>query len=249
MTDNNILTAPPEAPGPEQKPVREQVKDAVDARDAETLVALLDPLARSAALRQLLLLGADDRDILLTLIPVELAYVVDADDRPVGVVYQRGLLTSKRSGKLAEIMVPPVTAGVATTLDDLQDLFDANNFLGLPVVETDGRLVGVVSRSAVHDAALVRSESESMKRQGVVGDELRSIPTWLRSRRRLDWLSANIVLNIIRGNPGSSHRDRSLSADGIRHVGVLGQSGCRCDHAGIVARLGATQGCHAGVAK
>nr|MDA3856749.1 magnesium transporter [Roseovarius sp.] len=73
MTDNNILTAPPEAPGPEQKPVREQVKDAVDARDAETLVALLDPLARSAALRHLLLLVAEDRDILLTLIPVELA--------------------------------------------------------------------------------------------------------------------------------------------------------------------------------
>lgn len=352
MTDNNILTAPPEAPGPEKKLVREQVKDAVDARDAETLVALLDPLARSAALRQLLLLVAEDRDILLTLIPVELAgalieeapvqaatdlverlstdraadvldklnsnlqadiignlgaetanailarlhpddaadvrrlaeyddgtagglmaaeafkfpetatvgavlrgmvsddddferyrgqhpYVVDADDRPVGVVSLRGLLTSKRSGKLAEIMVPPVTAGVATTLDDLQDLFDANNFLGLPVVETDGRLVGVVSRSAVHDAALVRSESESMKRQGVVGDELRSMPTWLRSRRRLAWLSANIVLNIIAASVISAYEETlaAVIAIAVFLPMVSDMSGCSGNQAvGVTMR-------------
>ena len=49
-------------------------------------------------------------------------------------------------------------------------------FLGLPVVEEDGRLVGVVSRSAVDGALLDRSESESLRRQGVVGDELRSMP-------------------------------------------------------------------------
>ncbi len=352
MTDNNTLTAPPEASGPEQKPVREQVKDAVDARDAEALVALLDPLARSAALRQLLLLVAEDRDTLLALIPVELAgalieeapvqaatdlverlstdraaevldelnsdlqadiignlgaetanailarlhpddaadvrrlaeyddgtagglmaaeafkfpdtatvgavlrgmvsddddferyrgqhpYVVDADDRPVGVVSLRGLLTSKRSGKLAEIMVPPVTVKVATTLDDLQDLFDANNFLGLPVVETDGRLVGVVSRSAVHDAALVRSESESMKRQGVVGDELRSMPTWLRSRRRLAWLSANIVLNIIAASVISAYEETlaAVIAIAVFLPMVSDMSGCSGNQAvGVTMR-------------
>jgi len=134
-------------------------------------------------------------------------YVVDTEGRPIGVVSLRGLLTSKRSRKLSEIMTPPVTVGVATTLDALQDMFDANNFLGLPVVEADGRLVGVVSRSAVHDAALVRSESESLKRQGVVGDELRSMPTWLRSRRRLAWLSANIVLNIIAASVISAYEE------------------------------------------
>jgi magnesium transporter len=123
-------------------------------------------------------------------------YVVDEDGRPVGVVSLRGLHTAKRSVKLTEIMVAPMTVTVSTTLDQLQDIFDEHDFLGLPVVETDGRLVGFVGRSAVHDAALERAESDSLKRQQV-GDELRSMPLWLRSRRRLAWLSANIVLNII----------------------------------------------------
>ena len=62
MTDEKTMIDPPNTPEPEPKPLREQVKDAVDARDAETLVALLDPLLPSAALRQLLLLAADDRE-------------------------------------------------------------------------------------------------------------------------------------------------------------------------------------------
>ena len=320
MSDDDTLKVPPEAPEPDVKPVRDQIRDAIDARDAETLVALLDPLARSAALRQLLLQEPRYRDDFLMLIPGQLAaalieeapllaaveligrmtiaraadvltllnsdlqadiigglkdedahailaqmhpddaadvrrlteyddntagglmaaeafkfpatatvgavlrgmisddddferyrgqhpYVVDAEGRPIGVVSLRGLLTSKRSRKLSDIMTPPVTVGVATTLDELQDMFDSNNFFGLPVVEADGRLVGVVSRSAVHDAALNRSASESLKRQGVVGDELRSMPTWLRSRRRLAWLSANIVLNIIAASVISAYED------------------------------------------
>ncbi len=326
MIDRETLSAPPEIPEPESdpKPLRQQVKDAVDARDGTTLAALLEALPPSAALRQLLLLVAKDRDVVLALIPAELAanliveapvqaatdlfermatdraaevlgqlnsdlqadiignlgvedanailarlhpddaadvrrlvvyedgtagglmaaeaftfpatatvgavlreivsedadferyrgqhpYVVDAEGRPVGVVSLRNLLTTKRSERLAAIMVPPVTVGVDTTLDTLQDLFDQHNYFGIPVVESDGRLVGVVSRQAVHAAALVRSEREGLKRQGVVGDELRSMPTWLRSRRRLAWLSANIVLNIVAASVISAY-DETLAA-------------------------------------
>ncbi len=354
MIDGDTLSTSPENPEPEHepKPLREQVKDAVDARDAETLVSLLDPLAPSAALRQLLLLDAEDRDILLALIPAELAanlieeapvqaatdlvermdtdraaevldelnsdlqadiigdlesedadailarlhpddaadvrrlaeyedgtagglmvaeafkfpetatvgavlrgivseeadferyrgqhpYVVDAEDRPVGVVSLRNLLTSNRSERLTKIMVPPVTVGVDTSLDALQDLFDEYSFFGLPVVEADGRLVGVVSRSAVDDAALERSESESLKRQGVVGDELRSMPTWLRSRRRLAWLSANIVLNIIAASVISAYEETlaAVIAIAVFLPMVSDMSGCSGNQAvGVTMR-------------
>lgn len=124
-------------------------------------------------------------------------YVLDENDRPVGVVSLRGLLTARRSAKLSEIMVTPRTVACDASLDDLRDIFDKYPFLGVPVVEADGRLVGVVSRSAVDEAALERAETESLKLQGVVGDELRSMPLAIRSRRRLAWLSANIGLNII----------------------------------------------------
>jgi hypothetical protein len=53
--------------------MRSRVKDAVDSRDAATLVALLDPMPLSAVMRQLLALSVDDRDVLLSLLLVDLA--------------------------------------------------------------------------------------------------------------------------------------------------------------------------------
>ena len=131
--------------------------------------------------------------------------------RLIGVVSLRNLLTAKRSTPLTEIMVTPMSVTTDAPLEDLQDLLDEHEFLGLPVVDTAGRLVGTVSRSAVSDALLERSESESLKRQGVFGDELRSMPLLLRSRRRLAWLSANIVLNVIAASVISAYQD-TLSA-------------------------------------
>ena len=134
-------------------------------------------------------------------------YILDADGRPVGVVSLRALLTADRSSTLRDIMVEPMTVGVSTPLGDLEDLFEMHPFLGVPVVEEDGRLVGVVSRTAVADASREHLESDAMKMQGVVGDELRSMPLLLRSRRRLAWLSANIFLNILAATVIASYEE------------------------------------------
>jgi magnesium transporter len=96
---------------------------------------------------------------------------------------------------------------VGTPLSDLDDLFEMNPFLGVPVVEADGRLVGVVSRTAVSDAMREHIESDALKLQGVVGDEVRSMPLWIRSRRRLAWLSANIFLNLIAATVIASYEE------------------------------------------
>ena len=341
-----------EAVEAETRTVREQVKEAVDARDAESIEALLAPLPLSGKMRQLLALSSDDRDILLGLVNAELAaalveeapletatelvehmdadraaevfgeldsdlqadligdleaveaeailakldpeeaadvrrlatyeddtagglmvaeafsfpatatvgavlrsfasddvdferyrgqhpYVLDEAERPVGVVSLRGLLTSKRGDKLTEIMATPLTVDVGATLDELQDIFDGNNFLGLPVVESDGRLAGVVSRNAVAEAALERSESESLKRQGLVGDEVRAMPLWLRSRRRLAWLSANIVLNIIAASVISAYEETlaAVIAIAVFLPMVSDMSGCSGNQAvGVTMR-------------
>jgi magnesium transporter len=174
------------------------VSDVFSFRATQTVAAILRDFARE--------------DIDLEGYAGQHPYVVDEEGRPVGVVSLRGLLMSKRTDRLSKIMVAPViTVPVSTTLDALQDLFDRYGFLGFPVVEADGRLVGAVSRQAVHDAALERAESESLKRQGVVGDELRSMPFWMRSRRRLIWLSANIVLNIVAASVISAY-EQTLAA-------------------------------------
>ena len=138
-------------------------------------------------------------------------YILDADGRPKGVVSLRALLTARRSATLAEIMAVPMTVSVDTPLGELDDLFERHPFLGLPVVEKDGRLVGVVSRTAVADAMREHLESDALKLQGVVGDEVRSMPIWVRSRRRLAWLSANILLNVLAATVIASY-EKTLTA-------------------------------------
>ena len=134
-------------------------------------------------------------------------YIVDDDDRLIGVVSLRGLLTARRAAPLTDIMTTPLSVTTGTDLEELEDLLDEHGYLGLPVVDDDGRLVGTVSRSAVAEAAFDRVESESLKRQGVLSDELRSMPLLLRSRRRLAWLSTNIILNVIAASVISAYEE------------------------------------------
>jgi magnesium transporter len=83
-------------------------------------------------------------------------------------------------------------------LDELREFFEAHPIAAVPVVDQRGRLLGVTRRTAVLDAIAKRSEREMLRMRGIVGgDEVRTLPTVTRSRRRLSWLSINIVLNII----------------------------------------------------
>jgi len=166
-------------------------------------------------------------------------YVLDSEGRPVGVVSLRGLLTAKREAPLTSIMVEPLTVEVTATLSELENLFAKHLFLGVPVVEATGKLAGVVSRSAVAEALLERAEIQNLRRQGVVGDELRSMPTWLRSRRRLAWLSANIVLNIIAASVISAYEETltAVIAIAIFLPMVSDMSGCSGNQAvGVTMR-------------
>ena len=133
-------------------------------------------------------------------------YILDEDGRLVGVVSLRDMLRSKRSVLLADIMNKPVSVQVDTTQEELADLFDDNPYLGIPVVDEQGVLLGVVSRLEVAEAELERAEHESLSRQQI-SDELRSMPTLLRSKRRLAWLSSNIVLNIIAASVISAYEE------------------------------------------
>jgi magnesium transporter len=133
-------------------------------------------------------------------------YIIDADGKLVGVVSLRDMLRSRRAVKLADILHEPISVLPQTSQEELADLFDEHPFLGIPVVDEFGTLLGVISRLELAEAELERAEHESLARQQS-SDELRSMPTWLRSRRRLAWLSSNIVLNIIAASVISAYEE------------------------------------------
>ncbi len=140
---------------------------------------------------------------------IQYSYVVGGGGVLKGVIPIRRLLMARRATPVADIMVPdPVRVTDTMGFDELRGFFDDHGFLALPVVDADQRLLGVVERGAVSEAA--REDADDMYRasQGIVGgEELRSMPLALRSRRRLAWLSVNIVLNIAAASVIAFHQD------------------------------------------
>ncbi|MDH3225126.1 MAG: magnesium transporter [Gemmatimonadota bacterium] len=132
-------------------------------------------------------------------VQVQYLYVLDDDARLVGVLPVRELLLADDDTVLSSIMIPePVSVGVDAELKELEDVFDRWGFLGVPVVDAAGGLLGIVAEAAVRDAAGERAEADHLKSAGIVGgEELRTMPLLARSGRRLSWLSINVVLNLL----------------------------------------------------
>lgn len=132
------------------------------------------------------------------LLTVHYAYVVVKHKKLKGVIRLRDLVFADPEKKIGQIAIPALTVAPEQTLDDLEHFFDEHDIAAVPVVDSRGMLMGIVRRRAVLEAAAERSEADHLKAAGIIGgDELRSMPVMLRSRRRLAWLSINILLNIL----------------------------------------------------
>jgi magnesium transporter len=144
---------------------------------------------------------------------IQYAYVVSASGELVGVLRLRDLLLAPRSRRIADIMIPdPLRVDDHTSLNELGEFFDQHNFIGVPVTDESGILLGVVRRVDVEEALADRSESDYLKSQGIVGgEELRTMSVLRRSSRRLSWLSINIFLNMIAASVIALYQD-TLSA-------------------------------------
>jgi len=129
---------------------------------------------------------------------VQYAYVTDRDGKLVGVLRLRDLVLAPRARAIGDIMIrEPLAIRDSTEIEELRTIFEQNRYFGFPVVNEAGVLVGVLRRVALEEALVQRSASELRKVQGIVWEELRTMPMLQRSRRRLAWLSVNIMLNII----------------------------------------------------
>jgi len=131
---------------------------------------------------------------------LQYAFVTDERGRLVGALLLHQLLLVPKRRRLAEAMGErPVSVGHRDKMDVLADFFeDYPETYRVPVVDEDGVLLGVLRRSAVEEAVAERSEETYRAAQGIIGgEELRTMPLLLRSRRRLGWLSINILLNML----------------------------------------------------
>jgi magnesium transporter len=140
---------------------------------------------------------------------VQYFFVVDENEKLAGVLSMRSLVLGARSLPVKTLMIPdPVSVSVNTSLEELEDLFEEKNYLGLPAVDEEGRLKGMVSRRAVTEALSDHQTDDYLKASGIVGgEELRSMPLKDRCLRRLAWLGPNILLNLLAASVIASYEE------------------------------------------
>lgn len=140
---------------------------------------------------------------------VQYAYVCDAQGRLTGILRLRDLLLAEDTQKLTELMIrKPISVQFDASLDELADFFDRHHFLGVPVTDSDGNLLGIVQESAVAEAWGDRQNTDFLKTQGIMGgEEIRTLPVFIRTSRRLSWLSINILLNVLAASVIAVYQD------------------------------------------
>lgn len=120
-------------------------------------------------------------------------FVIDAAYHLVGTVALDRLLRSKRPMPISQIMETDVEAVKAT--DDQEDVarrFERYNLVAAPVVDDDGRLVGVITFDDIVDVIEEEAE-EDIRRLAGVGDEETSDTIGYVARSRIPWLLVNVV--------------------------------------------------------
>ena len=179
---------------------------------------------------------------------VHYIYVVVKARKLKGVVRLRDLVFADPALRIGDVVRPALSVSAEADLDELETFFDEHDLAAVPVVDSRGFLLGIVRRRAVLEALAERSEADHLKSAGIIGgDELRSMPVIVRSRRRLAWLSINIGLNIIAASVIALYEDTltAVIALAVFLPIVSDMSGCSGNQAVAVSMreltLGAAQ--------
>ncbi len=158
---------------------------------ATLLPTLTAPQALEALRRQ-----ASDVETVYT------AYVVDAAHRLLGVVSLRDILLARTRQTVAEIMEPdPVTARVDAEQEDAANLIARYDLLALPVVDGDGRMVGIVTADDAMDV-VEEEATEDIYKSSNVGEfegSVKDAPLFALYRARIVWLVLLVFGNIFSG--------------------------------------------------
>lgn len=169
---------------------------------------------------------------------VRYLFVHDSKSHYRGIVKMQDLLLESPSRKLRSMLKEEPAIELDVELDELMSIFEKSEYFGIAVVDEKRKIAGAVIRTSVLEAGAEKLAIEHLESQGIVGgDELRSMPVWLRSRRRLAWLSVNILLNIVAASVIAFHQDilSSVIALAVFLPIISDMSGCSGNQAVAVS--------------
>ncbi|MGH8870730.1 MAG: magnesium transporter [Acidimicrobiia bacterium] len=125
-------------------------------------------------------------------------YVVDDEARLKGVIYFRNLVFARPGASLDEVMVPdPVSVNVRADREDVADLSQRYRLFGIPVVDDEGHLLGMVTTDAVIEAVQDEATEDFAAAVGAGVEETVYTDVTKSVRSRAPWLLLNLVLALV----------------------------------------------------
>jgi magnesium transporter len=120
-------------------------------------------------------------------------YVVDDDGRLRGVVPIRRLVTSAGDRRVAELMIAnPVCVRADTDQEEAAAVVARYNLLALPVVDAEGRMLGVITVDDVIDVIREEATKDIYHLVGLSEDDRVFSPAHQSIRKRLPWMLINL---------------------------------------------------------
>ena len=119
-------------------------------------------------------------------------YVLDVGRKLIGIVSLRALVISNDSTRVADLMREDfIFAHVDDDQEEISELFKRYGYLAIPVVDNEGRLVGIVTVDDILDV-IEEETTEDMERMGGVIDnddrDYLDMSVWGHVKARLPWL-------------------------------------------------------------
>lgn len=141
---------------------------------------------------------------------VYIAYVVDSGHKLLGNVSLRDILTARTRQTVADLMEPdPVTVRVDAEQEEAATLIARYDLLALPVVDAEGRMVGIVTADDAMDVA-EEEATEDIYKSSTVGEfegSVKEAPLFALYRARIVWLVLLVFGNIFSGAGISAFED------------------------------------------
>ena len=121
-------------------------------------------------------------------------YVTDRDNRLVGVLQMRDLLLASPREPLAPLIRRETRSVKAETdREEVAAVMRETRFAALPVVDIEGKLLGVVKSDDVLTAVQDEAFEDLQRMVGAGADERAAAPVSLAVRKRLPWLLVNLA--------------------------------------------------------
>ncbi len=127
-------------------------------------------------------------------------YVTDAKEKLVGIVSLRDLVFAPPRSKVKDVMDADVEfVRVEDDQEEVVRRFEHYHYLGIPVLDEHGTLMGVIKIDDVLTVAVEEATEDMQKMVGLSGEE-RTLSPWGQSfKRRLPWLLINLVTACMAG--------------------------------------------------